>query len=284
MPETHNNRPNNEWRTSLFFTEKLNFTENTELSFNMRMDPDVNNKTEVTSISSNLTLWDFRASFSSVKTQRSRFIPDNPSDPSLGGNWEKYGDPSLIPSELTLSYRREFSSIEIIRNRMNFFMDINSSLAFDLIQNTNSNLQFQFGFNLGVTGFLDLRFSLTTENSVIFRYFKGIPGMENLTSIYRDGPQNNLFIDLFDSFNFFDETKRRRTGFKMKSFNLSAIHYLGDWRAELDIAMFPHLSSSQAIPRYQVTADISFLIQWKPISEIKSDIRYEGGTDRWTVR
>jgi len=283
-PELINNRPNEEWRINFNFTEILIFTNYSELSFNLKVDPDENNKLEVTSISSSLSLWNFRASFTALKTYRYTFKPDNLFDYSLGGNWERYGTPDLYPSDLTFSYRREFAGMEIIKDRLSFSMHVNSSLGFDLIRYTNSSFLLQFGFNLGVSNFMDLKLSLTSENTVIFRYFKGIPGMENLTAIYKDGPQNNILIDLIDSFNFFDESKRRRSGFKMKSFNLSVIHYLGDWRAELDVAMFPHMTTSRGIPRYEVSADVSFLVQWVPISEIRSDIRYEGGADRWTVR
>jgi len=106
--------------------------------------------------------------------------------------------------------------------------------------------------------------------------------MESLTFMYPDGPQNNLFIDLFDSFNFGDEAKRRRSGFKMQSLNLKATHFLGDWRAELGINVYPyHRPGTTSI---NLTTDISFLVQWKPITEIKSDIKYDGRNDRWVVK
>jgi hypothetical protein len=131
---------------------------------------------------------------------------------------------------------------------------------------------------------MDINFSATSENNVVFRYFKGISRMDSLTSMYLDGPQNNVFIDLFDSFNFFNEAKRMRSGFKMRRFNLKAVHYLGDWRAEFGITMYPYMNLSQAIPKYEVTADISFIVQWKPITEIKTNLEYKGETDRWYKR
>jgi hypothetical protein len=246
------------------------------------LDPEQDN--DITSINSTLRLWDFTARFLAAKNARYFFVPVNPSDPSLGGDWQRQGDPVLFPEELAFAYSHNFSDIEIIKNRLAFSLNLNTSLSFNLQQYTSSNFQLTLGLSTRITGFLELNLSVTSENSVLFRYFKGIPGMEDLTAMYVDGEQNNLFIDLFDSFNFFDETKRRRTGFKMTRFKLEANHFLGDWEARLTIEMFPHLNATLAVPKYEIKADVTFLVQWKPITEIKSDIKYEGRYDRWTVR
>ena len=272
---------NSEWIfRAVNFRETLRFGDFGYFSHYMVLDPEQNN--EITNIISSLALWDFTAEFSAVKAARYYFAADDPSDPSLGGKWEQQGEPVLFPKELSFAYRHNFSNIEIIKNRMVFSLNLNTSLNFDLQQHTSSNFQLTLGFTAKINGLLELNFSATSQNSVIFRYFKGVSGMEDLTSMYADGDQNNLFIDLFDSFNFFDESKRHRTGFKLSRLNFSAVHLLGDWKAELTIDMFPHLNS--AVQKYEIKADISFLVQWAPISEIKSDIRYEGTYDRWTVR
>jgi hypothetical protein len=124
---------------------------------------------------------------------------------------------------------------------------------------------------------------VNSENAVIWRYFKGIPGMENLTFMYPDGPQNNLFTDLLDSFNFADEAKRRRSGFKMKGFSLKATHYLGDWTAELEIKMLPTLNSASFPPRHEISTDIGFFVKWSAIPEIKKTINYYDKDDRWVI-
>ena len=283
-PEMIDNEPNNDWKTDPFnLRETLRFGKIGTLSYYMVMDPEEDN--EITTITSSLSLWDFSASFSAVKMKKYEFIPDNHDNPALGGRWEQQADePTLIPRDLTLSYVRSFSNIEIIKNRMNFSLNLNSRLYFDLQRHTSSNFQFTIGFTLGITNFLNLSLSATSENAVIFRYFKNTPGMENLTAMYADGDQNNVFLDLIDSFNFGDDAKRRRSGFKMKRFNLSATHFLGDWKATLDIAMSPFLNNTMSPPKYEINADISFLVQWSAIPEIKSDIKYEKKTEKWTVK
>ena len=129
---------------------------------------------------------------------------------------------------------------------------------------------------------MDLSLSATSENAVVFRYLKNIPGMEEYTKMYIDGPQNNLFLDLVDSFNFFDNSKRQRSGFKMKRFNLTAVHHLGDWNATFDIAMSPYLDPASNPPKYDINAEIKFLVEWSAISEIKTDLKYEKRYERWT--
>ena len=270
-----------EWKYDpVHFTEILRFSNISTYTFNMVLTPEENN--EITSITSSLTLWSFRASLRARKTQKPEFVPNDPADPTLGGRWEQRGEPSLNVSELALGYRRSFSNVDIIKNRMNFSLDLDTTTTFNTLQYTNSNFQFQMGFNFRVIGFMDIRLAATSENAVIWRYFKDVPGMQRLTSMYADGPQNNLLMDLLDSFNFFNLSKRQRSGFKMKRFDLGIIHYLGDWRAEFGVTMYPYMNITHAIPRYEVTSDINFLVQWRPITEIKTDVQYRGELDRWT--
>ena len=284
-PEMINNEPNEEWKKEpLHLTETLRFGRVGTFSYYMVMDPEEDY--EITTITSSLSLWNFRAAFTARKMVRWEFDPIDPLSPSTGGRWIQppEEEPALNPTELSFTYNRSFSNIDIISNRLSFSTNVNSRLLFNLQQYTNSNFQFTLGFSLRVIGFLDLTLSATSDNKVIFRYFKGIPGMEDLTAMYSDGPQNNLFVDLLDSFNFADESKRLRTGFKMNRFNLSAVHYLGDWKAELGIAIMPYLNNTLPTPKYEVNADISFLVQWSAITEVKSDIRYERRTEKWTVK
>jgi len=270
-----------EWKYDPFnFTEILRFGNISTFTYYMVYNPEENNG--ITTITSSLTLLGLSASFKALKTSKYEFVPVDASNKSLGGSWEQYGEPALSPSELSFGYKYNYKNVEIFKNRINLLLDINSTLTFDLLRQTNSNFQFQMGFTLGMGGFIDLKLSATSENNVIFRYLKNFPGMDSLTSMYMDGPQNNVFVDLFDSLNFFNESKRMRSGFKMKRFDLRAVHYLGDWTAEFGITMYPYMNNTHSIPRYEVTSDISFLVQWKPITEIKTDLKYEGQYDRWT--
>jgi hypothetical protein len=264
----------------VYFTETLTFNSNSRFTYYMVLKPEENN--EITAITSTLTLWSLGISFNALKSNKFFFTANDPENPSGGGIWEQSDDAVLRPKELSIFYKHNFSNISIIKKYLSFSINLDAALTYNLLQHTSSNFQFQMGFNLKITNFMDINLSATSENNVIFRYFKGL-GMDS-TSMYMDGPQNNVLVDLFDSFNFFDETKRMRSGFKMRRFDLKLIHYLGDWKAEFSINMYPYLNNSQAIPRYEVASDISFVVQWKPISEIKTDLVYKGETDRWSKR
>ncbi|MDR1868587.1 MAG: LPS-assembly protein LptD [Treponema sp.] len=281
-PEMINNVPNEEWIKDPFhLTETLKFGKANSFSYYMVVDPEENN--EITTITSSLTLWSFRASFSATKSLKYEFNYNDPDDTTKGGAWQQTDDdPALHPRDLTLTYNPTFSNIDIIKDRLKFSLNLNTRLFFDLQRYTNSNFQFTLGFTFNIVKFLDLTLSATSENTVVFRYFKGMPGMEDLTAMYIDGDQNNIFIDLFDSFNFGDDTKRQRSGFKIKSLNLTAVHHLGDWTAELGLSVAPYLNNNVNPAKYELNTELSFLVQWSAITEIKTDLRYEKRTEKWT--
>jgi len=257
----------------IYFTETLRFAKSNMFSYYMVMNPEEDY--EITTIRTTLTLWNLRAEFTALKTQRSVFN-------LLEKKWEMEGEPTLLPKDFTASYNQSSTNIEIIKNRLNLTFNINTSLKYDLQQYTNSNFQVTSSFLLNINGLLELRLSSSTINPVIWRYFKNFPGMEEKTNMYPEGPQNNLITDLLDSFNFLDESKRKRSGFKMQRFDLSAVHFLGDWKAELRVGMFPYQNIATRAIEY--TTDVSFLVQWAPITEIKSDIKYDGRNERWTLK
>jgi len=282
-PETEN-----EWKIKPFdFGESVTYKK-IIFTHNMIFTPQENDNKEIklTNLRSTLTLWDFKANFLMTWTTKMVFNPNNPAKPYEGGTWVTEGEPDLFPKELSFSYNHTSAKTKIFKNRLELSSNINTSLNFDLLQHTNSNFLFEFGFTAGITNFLDIKISAVSKNAVIFRYFKGVSGMEELTSMYPEGEQNNLFIDLFDSFNFFEESKRRRSGFKMQKFNFDINHHLGDWTATINISMYPYQKPANPgeISTISIVTDFKLLVIWKPIEEIKSDINYEGKYDRWTVK
>jgi hypothetical protein len=167
---------------------------------------------------------------------------------------------------------------------------VNSKVLFDLQRLTSSNLSFTLGFTLGINNFLDLSLSATSENAVIFRYINNLPVFADLHPVLLDRPgdqdQYDPFLDLLDSFRFDDDARRRRSGYKMKNFKLTATHHLGDWNAVLDISLLPYLDmDALPQPAYKLNTELAFLVQWVPVSEIKSDIKYNGKNkeNKWIV-
>jgi len=259
------------------FTETLRFGTVGSLTYFMTIDPDAD--FEITTIRSTLTLGKFNVVFSANKTQGMIFNDTT-------RRWEQQpGDAALHPRRLDFRYESSFPAFSFLGDRLNLRFNFSTTLNFDLLQHTSSNFEFSFGFNFSITDILTINISATSRNNVIWRYFKDLPGFEHLTRMYSPGPQNNLFIDLFDSFNFFNEEMRRRSGFKMYSLNLTASHDLGDWTADLTVRVYPdQFDAAPPLPRrYEIVADVTFAIQWRPISEIKTNINYAGRDNRWAI-
>jgi hypothetical protein len=86
-----------------------------------------------------------------------------------------------------------------------------------------------------------------------------------------------------NSFRFDDEEKRKSSGFKLKSFGINAVHHLGDWDATLGITLSQILERPVGgNPYYKFNTEISFLVKWIPISEIKTEMKFE--KDEWSVK
>jgi lipopolysaccharide assembly outer membrane protein LptD (OstA) len=245
------------------FTETLRFTDRTSFSQNVIYDPELE---EFTSSTSNLTLYYFTASFTAVHSKTYSYNPAAASNP-----WEQStGDPILNPREFRLAYVQTFTSEPFWKNRIKLSFNINTSLAFDLQRYTNSALNFSLNFTLGIFNFMDLTLGTTSANAVVFRYFQDLPFFD--LPVQQPG-EKNMLVDLVNSFRFNDEDLRKQSGFKLKSFNLSLVHHLGDWTATLGWILTPYLEQpSGKLPYYKFNNEISFLVKWIPIGEIKTEV------------
>jgi hypothetical protein len=251
------------------FTETLKFAENYQFKEYVVYDPE---KKEFTNFTSSLNLGkSFSASLSSVWSYSYHL------ENAVG--WVQDTEERLNWREFSAHYAREFKWENLWKKNIpSLAFNIRSDLKFDLQRYTNSSFNFSLGFSLNIKNFLTLGFSTTSENSVIFRYFKDLPFFD-LPSDFPEGEQNNVFLDLINSFRFDDDARRRSSGFKLKSFSLSAIHFLGDWTAELKVTLSPYLQQDAGqVPVYKFNNEISFLLKWIPISEIKTEIKYNKDT------
>jgi len=249
----------------VYLTETIKLNNSISFIYSMVIKPEENN--DITNISASLSLWNFKASFSAEKSLRYNFTP--------AAGWQEDSSPqALYPKELLFSYSGSFPQSRLIKDSFSLSLNVNTSLSFNLQRYTNSNFQITLGASLFIPGFLELTFSATSKNSSIWRYYMELPGVD--PSSY----QNNVFLDLADSFNFFDEQARRRSAFKIQRLEFKALHFLGDWTAELGVSMYPSLINQ----KYQITADFHFIVAWRPISEIRSDIKYDGKNSTWGIR
>ena len=250
------------------FTETLKFGSLGSFVQQIKYDPE---KGEYTTFTSTLSLSGLSASFSAVYGYPSQYNYNGSINNSLPNGWVFLDEERLYPQDFKLGYVKTFSSNNLWGKRLSISLSVNTSLVFDLQRYTNSSFAFGLRLRMGITSFLDLDFSTNSQNDVIFKYFQGLPIFDLPTELYQ-GQEQNFFVDLFNSFRFDNDDLRRQSGFKMKAMNLSLIHHLGDWNAKLSMTMTPYLE--QGSREYKFANEISFLIQWVPIGEIRSQIDY----------
>jgi hypothetical protein len=133
---------------------------------------------------------------------------------------------------------------------------------------------------------MDLTLGFRSDNAIVGRYIQKIPGFEvrdiRTGGIITIPGETNPFIDLINSFNFGNRSKREESGFKMRDFNLSLVHHLGDWDASFSIRTTPWQETAGGA--FRLVNEISFMVKWLPINEIKNEITYNEKTNVWTQK
>jgi hypothetical protein len=231
----------------------------------------------------NLTKWGVTAAYSASRMLGYEYLVGNT---IANTGWlQRKGDENMIlrPRDFTLSYIKNTSMKELWNNRLDLSVNVNSRLYIDLQQYTSTNFSFSLGFTLGISKFLSLSVSAESANARIYQYFHDWPVFRDAPVDLPPGTQTNLFLDLFDSFRFDNEDLRKSSGFKMKNFKIAATHHLGDWNAILNWSMVPYRPTGKR--QFEMNNEVTFLVQWIPISEIKSDIAYnKRNTPEWVVK
>jgi lipopolysaccharide assembly outer membrane protein LptD (OstA) len=243
------------------FAETLRFAPNYTFSQNVVYDPELD---DFTSLNSSLRLNYFRLAYT-----MSRYRPYELTN--QGWAVKPGADEAFSPMEFRMEYSLGFVRQKLWKDRLSFNINVSSSLSIDLQRYTYSKFLFNLGFTLGITKFLDISFTTSSENAVVFRYIQDLPFFD----LEQEIPgEKNILVDLLNSFRFDDESLRRASGFKLKSFGLSLTHHLGDWNAKLNLKLSPYLDSTVSPPSYRFNNEVSFIVQWIPISEAKTEITY----------
>jgi len=157
------------------------------------------------------------------------------------------------------------------QNRMFLQAQLSSNLKFDLLKFTSSSFDFVPTITFKIKDFIDKSFSSNSTNEVVARYF------QNVIHLPAELPgEKNLLVDLEKSFNFFDNKERSLSGFKLKSLSVEVTHYLHDWTANFKTTLKPELKTNAAY-YYEFVPEVTFVVQWKPISDIKTTVRSKEG-------
>jgi hypothetical protein len=233
---------------------------------------------EYRTLTTTLNYWGFTAGFTAIHGVPYEFVYDP--NATTGNGWVQQGTADLHPQEIRFGFNKSLPSTVFWRDRLTLSLNANTNLLIDLQRYTYSKFDATMRLNLEIKNVLDLSFSATSENAVIYRYLRDIPAFQ--LPIPSVGEQN-IFKDLFNSFRFDDDDLRTESGFKLKSLNFSATHHMGDWNATLALTLAPYLDQpAGGIPSYKFNTQFSFLVQWLPINEIKSEITID--KDKWITK
>ena len=183
----------------------------------------------------------------------------------------------FLPYSVSFAYSIPSKTFRLWKNRLTFTPNLSTSLSADLIRPTNSYFSISPSFKFSIYKFLDISFSATSRNDVIFRYVQGmfdypkeVPG------------ETNIIKDLWDSFSFWDVEARKASGFKLKSLSLSAEHNLHDWDLSFTLTVQPKLITSTQPYKYNFDPSFSLKVLWRPMSSLKASIvnEYDESKDK----
>lgn len=175
--------------------------------------------------------------------------------------WKARTEKEFLPYNFSLSYSPSTKTVYTWKNRVSMGCGLSTSVVADLLKPTSSYFTFSPSLSFKINEFVSLTFSSTSRNSVIYRYFG------NEANI---GGEENMFVDLFNSFRFDDEEKRKASGFKLKSMNFSLTHELHDWDFNTTFKIEPKYDSAEK--KYKFDPYITINIVWRPMSAMKTEI------------
>ena len=140
------------------------------------------------------------------------------------------------------------------------------------MQITSSYFSFSPGIVFEINDVLKFSFSSESRNDVIFRYVQDYVDM----GIEIPG-EKNVFVDLFDSFAFWDEKLRYASGFKLKKLKMTLSHDLHDWTLNSSFTLEPRLIKTSKPYKYDYSPYFTLSVSWKPMSSMKTTVEDKYG-------
>ncbi|MCQ2597447.1 MAG: hypothetical protein MJ181_06305 [Treponema sp.] len=190
-----------------------------------------------------------------------------------GRGWVQNEKKNFVPFSLSASYSVPSKTFYSWKNRVSVTPSLSTSVVADLIRPTNSYFSISPSLSFKLNEFMNLTFSATSKNSVIYRYFQGMMGHPG-----RIPGEENIFVDLMNSFRFDDTSLRQASGFKLKSLNMTMDHELHDWKFRMSAKVEPRLVTENNKKYYDFSPYLTIGVVWSPMEAIKTQIVDEYGT------
>ena len=183
----------------------------------------------------------------------------------------------FLPYSFSFAYTMPSKTYYKWFNRISVAPGLTTSLTADLIKPTSSTFIFTPSLTFNINDFFYIKFSSTTQNSVIYRYFQKMMGHEG-----RVPGEDNIWQDLLNSFRFDDEDIRKSSGFKLKSMNMEVTHDLHDWKFSMTMSFSPRLLTENNETYYDFNPYLTIGVVWKPMESMKTQIKDNYGD--WTFQ
>lgn len=177
--------------------------------------------------------------------------------------WKQRDKKEFLPYNFSFTYAPKTKTIYSWKNRVSMGMGLSTSIVADLIKPTSSYFTFVPSISFKISEFVNFTFSASSRNSVIYRYFGNDIGLVG---------EENMFVDLVNSFRFDDDSIREASGFKLKSLNFSITHELHDWDFNATFKIEPRLLTEDGEKRYDYSPYMTINITWRPMSAMKAEI------------
>lgn len=246
----------NDLQQSFSFSKTiLNSTFKFSESYNYDLEDFVSN-----SLKLSLSWYNFSSSYVCSYTKGADF-----KDESTG--WVLNEEMKFRPYSLSFSFSPTTKTFYTWFNRISFAPSLSTSLTADLIRPTNSSFVFAPSITFKITDFFNITFSSNSKNSVLYRYVQSFLGHKGLIR-----GEENIFIDLLNSFAFGNTEKRKSSGFKLKSLNMTMSHELHDWTFNMTMKISPRLVIDGSNKYYDFSPYISIGVVWNPMQSMKTTI------------
>ena len=178
-------------------------------------------------------------------------------------------DYQFLPSTLTLGYEAGGDPMWFWQDRIKASLSVKTHWYSNLQKYTDNLFDFSLSLNLTINKALELTFTSTSNNTRTYQY---VPGWASAMGV----PYVNPLSDLLQSFNFFDDTARQRSGFKINSLSVKAVQHLHDWDLIFQYQGAPQLRLDTNGQYTNIwTPAFAIQVQWNAVPQIKSDIHQD---------
>ena len=175
-------------------------------------------------------------------------------------------DQTLGLQQLRLDYAETLGPSYLWRNRIKLELTTRAGWTVNFPDPRSNRFTFSTALTASVHEFLDLRFATASSNDRTFLY---VPAWATAAGQEPVDPLQ----DLWWSFAFWDDSKRRQSNFKIDRMSLSAVHHLQDWDLTFAYTARPKAQQDGTVG---FASEFSIVVQWLPVPEIRSHV---GGDD-----